>query len=128
MKLITVLENLKNDKDMYLYDKVDILLKIADEYSVYDTVNQIVQEDVIDDIIKDYTWDRVYFFLAEIKVLNQEFYYLNGYGNLENLTSEKIDIILEDFISEIKYKGLANEEIENEECEINDWAVNIFRD
>ena len=111
MNIITLLENLKNDKDMVLYNKVDELFRIADEYDLYDTLNQVVREEEIDYIIKDYSWDRVYFFLADIKVLNQQYYHLNGYGNLENLTTEKLDIILEDFIEEIKYNGLENEEI-----------------
>ena len=111
MNIITLLENLKNDKAMSIYEKTDILFRIADEYDVYDTLNQVVREEEIDYIIKDYSWERIYFFLAEIKDLNQEYYYLNGYGNLENLTTEKLDIILEDFIEEIKYNGLENEEI-----------------
>ena len=111
MKLITVLENLKNDKDMYLYDKVDILFKIADEYNVYDTLNQIVREQEIDYIIKDYSWERIAIFLSGVKILNEPYFILNGYGNLENLTSEKLDTILEDFIEEVKYNGLENEEI-----------------
>ena len=111
MKLITVLENLKNDKDMYLYDKVDILFKIADEYNVYDTLNQVVREEEIDYIIKDYSWERIAIFLSGLKVLNEPYFILNGYGNLENLSTEKLDIILEDFIEEVKYNELENEEI-----------------
>ena len=116
MKLKEMLENLKNNDDMFIYDKVSVLFEIADKYSVYDTVDQIIKEDVIDDIIRDYlstgsTWERIAIFLSGVKVLNQDYYHLNGYGNLENLSGRQFYIILDDFIEEIKYKGLENEEI-----------------
>lgn len=116
MKLMQVLENLKNDENMFIYDKVNILYQIANEFDVYGAIEQIISADVIDDIIRDYmstgsSWERIAIFLADVKVLNQDYYYLNGYGNLENLSGEKFYIILDDFIEEIKYNGLENEEI-----------------
>ena len=116
MKLITVLENLKNDNEMSIYMKTDELFKIADKYDVHELLEQIVDDEQINMIVKDYmtdwnSWELVAIFLADVKVLNQEYYYLNGYGNLENLTSSHFDNILYDFIEEIKYKGLENEEI-----------------
>ena len=122
MKLITVLENLKNDENMFIDDKVNTLFGIAGEYDIYETLDQIVKADVIDDVIRDYmntgsTWERIAIFLAGIKVLNQEYYYLDSYENLENLTTEKLDIIIEDFIEEIKDNGLENEEIQGGELQ-----------
>lgn len=116
MKLKRFLENLKDDENMFIYDKVDILYQIADENDVHETLEQIVRADVIDDIIRDYmstgsTWERIAIFLSGVKVLNQAYYYLDGYGNLENLSANKFYIILEDFIEEIKYKRLENEEV-----------------
>lgn len=110
MKLMQVLENLKNDKGMCLYDKVDILYQIAIEHDLYDTINEIVREDDIDYIIKDYSWERIAIFLSGVKFF-EKYYYLNGYGNIQNLSASQFDIILEDFIEDIKYNGLENEEV-----------------
>lgn len=116
MKLITVLENLREDNQMSIYKKTDELFKIAYDYSVYDLLDVIVTNEDIEVIIEEYvnsgsSWERIAIFLSGVKVLNQQYYHLNGYGNLENLTSEKFYILLDDFIDEVKYKGLENEEV-----------------
>lgn len=116
MKLIQVLENIKNDDNMFIYDKVDILYQIYYEHDVYDVLEQIVDDEQINMTLKYYinelnSWESAFIFMRDIKEINKPYYYLNGYGNLENLTADKFDIILDDFIQEVKYKGLENVEV-----------------
>lgn len=112
--LLNFLEALKNDEDMYMYDKVDILFKIADDYDVHEILEQIVTDEEIDDILKSYiddgsNWERIAIFFCDIRLLNQKYYIIDGYGNISNLSLRTFNIILDDFIEEIKYKGLENE-------------------
>ena len=111
--LLKFLQTLKQD-DMHIYDKVDILFKIAYDYDVHEILDQIVTEEEIDDILKAYiddgsNWERIAIFFCDVRLLNQKYYFIDGYGNLSNLTLRQFNIILDDFISEIKYKGLENE-------------------
>ena len=101
---------------MYMYDKISIFLKIADDYGIHEITDQIVTDGEIDDILKSYIddgseWERIAIFFSDIRLLNQKYYFIDGYGNLSNLTLRQFNIILDDFIEEIKFKGLENEEI-----------------
>ena len=119
MKLIQVLENIKNNDDMYMYDKVDILFKIADDYDVHEILDQIVTDDEIDEILRGRinegnSWESIAIFLCDVRLLNQKYYFIDGYGNLSNLSLRQFNIILDDFIEEIKFKGLGDIVIEKE--------------
>ena len=117
--LLKFLESLKQDEDMYMYDKVNILFKIADEYDVHEILQQIVTDDDIDEILRGRinegdSWESIAIFFSDIRLLNQPYYFIDGYGNLSNLTLKQFNIIITDFIEEIKFKNLENEEIEKE--------------
>ena len=112
--LLKFLETLKDDENILMYDKVNILFKIADDYDVHEILEQIVTDDDINEIVRGYlndwsSWELIAIFLSDIRLLNQPYYYLNGYGSISNLTLRQFNIILDDFIEEIKYKGLENE-------------------
>lgn len=61
----------------------------------------IVSEDIIDEMVeqqaREWGWQRVACFIAEvIHNLNQDFYRLDGYGNLDNITYSDISCWLSD--------------------------------
>ena len=115
MKLITFLEGLKNEYDgSSVNQKCKLLLKIADEYELYDTMSQIVTDEQINYLVQEHldngsSWESIYYMLSGIKMANQRYYYFNGYKNLENLSERLFYDLLDDFIEEIKCKGLENE-------------------
>ena len=117
MKLITLLEGMRNQYDeMSINQKVELLLRIADDYDLYDITQQIVTDEQINDIIQEHidngaNWTSIYFMLQGIRMANQRYYYFNGYANIENLTPRLFYILLDDFIDEVKYNQLENEEI-----------------
>ena len=109
--LLKFLESLKQDEDMRMYDKVNILFQISNEYNVHEILEQIVSDEEIDDILKSYiddgsNWERIAIFFSDIRLLNQPYYFIDGYGNLSNLSLSTFSNILDDFISEIKFKEL----------------------
>ena len=98
---------------MYMYDKVYSLFKIADEYDVHEILSKIVSDEEIDDILKSYIddgseWERIAIFFSDIRFLNQPYYFIDDYGNLSNLTFRQFNIILDNFMEEVKFKGLAD--------------------
>lgn len=117
MKLITLLEGLRNQYgEMSINQKVELLLKIADDYEIHDITQQIVTDEEIDEIIHERLdngagWEGIYFMLQGIRMLNQRYYYFNGYANIENLSPRLFYILLDDFIDEVKYNNLENEEV-----------------
>ena len=115
--LLQLLESLKTDENMNIYQKTDILFKIADEYDVHEILDQIVTDDEIDGILRGMinegnSWESIAIFLCDVRLLNQKYYFIDGYGNLSNLSLRQFNIILYDFIEEIKFKGLADVVIE----------------
>lgn len=73
----------------------------ADEY-----VQDIIDDEQLDEMVaneaKENGWQRVKFFLGGIDFMNDDFYYINGYGNVENLSSGLLDSIMGDLMDEIK--------------------------
>ena len=93
MKLKDLLENIKND-DMGFYKKVSNLIRIANDFGL-DSAEQIVTDEQINKIIKDYledwnSWQLIAIFLADVELISEPYYYLNRYGNLEKLITKYI--------------------------------------
>ena len=120
MKLITLLEGLRNQYDgSSINQKCDLLVEIAEDYELFDTMTQIVADEEINSLVQEHidigsSWESIYYMLSGIKMANQKYYYFNGYEHLENLSARLFYNLLDDFIEEIKFKNLENEEIEKE--------------
>ena len=117
--LLQFVESLKQDEKLYMYDKVDILIEIAEDYELYNTMTQIVADEEINSLVEEHleigsSWETIYYMLSGIKMTNQRYYYFNGFHHLENLSARIFYNLLDEFIEEIKFKNLENEEIEKE--------------
>ena len=80
------------------------IINLANEYDKYDFVDDIIHTDDITDFIKarlDSGWEGVACCLAKIEYLNDEYYLINGYGNLEELTTSTVKCYLEDLRREL---------------------------
>ena len=42
--------------------------------------------------------------VGKVREMNQDYYYINGYGNLENITPELLECFRSDLITELKNK------------------------
>lgn len=98
------------------YDRdivVNLLQEICNEYDKEYMIDDIVHTDVVDDMVKheieNSDWTRVACFLAKVNYLNDEYYLINGYGNLEEITMDYLGCIVNDLENEIQ------EELEEEE-------------
>lgn len=68
-------------------------------------VGDILSDEELDDWVKHEAerggWQRVAHFLAGIEYMSDDYYYMNGYGNMENLSSDQLDGIVQDLLMEV---------------------------
>lgn len=73
----------------------------------HEYVGDIVDDEQLDDMVYgivtgEYAgWERVKCFLGGIELLNQDYYWINGYENAENLDDDHLDAIVSDLLTEI---------------------------
>lgn len=108
----------ETERDIKNYDfsaAVNDLRNIGYDYGQDDLVNDFVDEDYINDMVTNELnsggWTRVACFLAKVDNINEDYYRVNGYGNLEEVTKSDLECTLSDL-----KKNLCNE-LEEEEDE-----------
>ena len=97
------IENLMKD---YNHDDVTReILDLAYDYNLEYYTEDIVNTDEIDDLVQtrlnDGGWQGVACMLSEVNYLNDEYYLINGYGNLEELTIEYLQCVFDDLKSSL---------------------------
>ena len=104
-------ENLKN------YDRekaIENLFSLCDETGNNWLMEDIIYTDDINDFIKNRLdngdWQGVACCLANVNYLNDEYYLINGYGNLEEITIDYLNGLLSDFLNDFDFSEY--EEIE----------------
>ncbi len=72
----------------------------------HDYVGDIVSDEELDEMVRHEAesggWQRVAHFLDGIKYMSEDYYYINGYANAENLSQVTLDAIVDDMMNEIK--------------------------
>ena len=82
-----------------------------DDIKTEDIVNTDEIDDLVQTRLNDGGWQGVACMLSEVNYLNDEYYLINGYGNLEELTIEYLQCVFDDL------KGSLSELIEEEDKE-----------
>lgn len=107
------------ERDINNYDfsaAVNDLKNIGYEYGQDDLVNDFIDEDYINDMVKNELesggWTRVACFLAKVDSINNDYYRINGYGNLEEIDKSDLECTLSDL-----KRNLADELQEEEDYE-----------
>lgn len=92
-------------------DVINFAMELCNENVVSNAdelVQDIVHTDELDEMVaqqaKENGWQRVKYFLAGIDYTRDEYYYINGYGNAENLTSDRLETIVSDLMNELKHE------------------------
>lgn len=99
-EMLIKVENAMKDYDVD--GTVSAMYEIADNYGLVDDLlfDNIVDRDVIDDMVsqrlESQGFEAVAIMLDGIHSLNDNYYYLNGYGNLEDLSIDKLEVIYSD--------------------------------
>ena len=111
MLINEVKENLKN------YDKenaINKLFELCDIVENYELMENIIHTDDISEFVNSRLavggWQGVACCLAKIEYLNDEYYLIDGYGNLEELSVAYIDCLLSDLINSIDISDYEQEE------------------
>lgn len=89
--------NRLNNKD---YTAIDESIKFLYNYQFeFGADFGIITADDLDEMVKNYADDgfaRIACFLAKVEGLNDDYYYINGYGNAENIDKSTIECYLSD--------------------------------
>lgn len=84
---------------------INTLINLAHQSDNEELVQDIISTDELDDIVAHqahaYGWERVFYLLRGIEWMNEDYYTFNGYGNIENLTSDYIESMADDVIGNI---------------------------
>ena len=72
----------------------------------WEYIGDIIDDEQLDELVaheaQNNGWQRVKFFIGGIERINEDFYHINGYGNVENIDPEYLDAIMDDLMGEVK--------------------------
>ena len=93
----------------YSLEDIDKIMNNANvDFDYYDYKREygFVSPEEADEMIKyecnASSMDRMACFLAGVKLINQDYYFLNGYGNLENVGFDTLECFKSDLIRKLK--------------------------
>ena len=97
------LESIKNLLEDYNRDDaVREILDLSYDYGLDYYTENIIEEAMIDELVKNRLnssgWQGVSCMLNKINYLNDEYYFINGCGNLEELTINHLECIFSDMV------------------------------
>ena len=100
------LESIKNLLEDYNRDDaVREILDLSYDYGLDYYTENIIEEAMIDELVKNRLnssgWQGVSCMLNKINYLNDEYYFIDGYGNLEELTINRLECIFNDMKEEL---------------------------
>lgn len=97
------------------------LMEICQEYGQEEMLDDLIHEDNIDMMVenelKQGGWTRVAIFLSKVEYLNDEYYVIDGYGNLTELTQGYVECLLADLQTNLEQEMLEEEGEEEEDEE-----------
>ena len=96
------------EKSMKYYNKDHTareILELAHDYNLEKYTENIINREKIDDLVQirldESGWEGVACMLSKINYVTDEYYSIDRYGNLEELTKEKLEYIFEDLKKEL---------------------------
>jgi len=93
---------------------------IANEYGQEETADKFIDTEMMDDFVRARLesggWQGVACCLSDVNYLNDDYYEIDGYGNLKDVTSSSLECTLSDLKRNLEDE-LKEEEEENEEDE-----------
>ena len=116
-EMLSEIENAMKEYDVD--GAVNAMYKIADNYGLIEDLlfDNIIDRELIDDMVSARLeatgFEGVKIMLDGIHSLNANYYYLNGYGNLEDLSISKLEVIYDDIKTTLADE-ISEEELEEE--------------
>lgn len=102
-------------KEMYRSEAIPALIDFCNENGLEEMVSDFIDTDYLDEYVQHEAeggWQRVACFLAKVECLNDDWYILDGYGNLKEIERVDLDCIIDDILS--YHADLFEEEDEEE--------------
>jgi hypothetical protein len=111
-QLIKELKKIQKDLQPHNIDKdYNAIYDLAMDYTdggyspLEEYFNDFVHEDTLHDILEhelaQWGWKRVKYMLADI-IFEEDLYKINGYGNIENVSTDDLDTLIHDLINNLK--------------------------
>lgn len=82
--------------------------------------DDIISDDALDDHVQNMAsegWNRMLCFLSGITYTNDEYYLMNGYGNIENISPHLFEIYKEDALDEFDNDKGFDEDYDDDVCD-----------
>jgi len=103
------IKNIKNLLKEHNEDEaINEMMELAIEYGLEELLDNIIPTEEIDYILesrlKNSGWQGVACLLAKVNCLNDNYYLINGYGNLEEISIDHLEMILEELEDELEEK------------------------
>lgn len=103
------IKNIKNLlKEFNKDEAINEMMGLAIEYGLEELLENIIATDEIEYLIenrlKNSGWQDVACLLAKVNCLNDNYYLINGYGNLEEISMEYLEMILEELENALEEK------------------------
>lgn len=110
-----LIEQIRGELANYGRDEVVPMLRELEELTeVYGHLDDIIDNELINELVKSEVenggWQRVACLLAKVDYLNDEYYVIDGYGNLRHLDKYYLENTLEDMLREIDLDEYDEEE------------------
>lgn len=109
---MTLKEKLEQIETMLKNFEVDAtaqaMVQLALDYGIYEVSDNLISTDRITERLLERIgddlesgWQSAYMMLKGVKSLACDYYRLNGYNNIENLTTEYLEVMLDKLIDEL---------------------------
>lgn len=101
-----LIEQIRGEINNYGRDNVVPMLRELEELTeAYGHLDDIVDTDLIDELVQsrlsDGGWQGVACMLSDVSYLNDDYYVVDGYGNIRHLQTSDLEIALDSIVSEI---------------------------
>jgi len=103
------------------------LISFCNDNGLEDRVDDIVDTEYLDEMVKSEAeggWQRVFFFLHNINYMNADYFRLDGYGNVADLSSDDFKTYKDDIATDATF----DEEEPEEDDDIDEFERNRAED
>lgn len=105
-KVRDLVGNIREEINNYGRDNVVPMLRELEELTeAYGYLDDIIDTDLLDELVQsrlsDGGWQGVACMLSDVSYLNDDYYVVDGYGNIRHLQTSDLEIALDGMVSEI---------------------------
>lgn len=90
-------------KDLGINEGLRKALAFCETYGLYDFSNDYIEDYKLDDYIRGCDFKDLYFKLKDIRNINADYFYIDGYDNFRNVEQSDIDCMVDDILRDYEH-------------------------